>query len=90
MNKEMFSVNTDALEKKINTNVENILQEIQTNCQNGVRVTEIEVDNFFETRKRVETTLKELGVKFVRLDMGGVVSYSVGNGVRFGKIKILD
>jgi PP-loop superfamily ATP-utilizing enzyme len=90
MNKEMFIVNKDVLETKINSNVETILKEIQTNCQNGVNVTEVTSDNFFETRSRINSQLKELGVEFVWLDMGGYVSYSVGNGRRFGKIKILS
>jgi len=86
----MFKVNTDAIEHRINTNVNSILDEIKHNCKEGIRVTEIEVSNFFETRKRVESTLKELEVGFTRVDMQGVLSYSVGNGKRFGKIKILD
>jgi|TARA_Y100000022_G_C13136621_1_gene322951 hypothetical protein len=86
----MFKVNTDAIERRINTNVDSILEEIKHNCKEGIRVTEIEVSDFFETRKRVESTLKKLEVRFKRVDMGGMVSYSVGNGKRFGKIKILD
>jgi len=86
----MFKVNTDAIEHRINTNVNSILEEIKHNCKEGIRVTEIEVSDFFETRKRVESTLKKLEVRFKRVDMGGMVSYSVGNGKRFGKIKILD
>ena len=86
----MFKVNIDAIERRINTNVDSILEEIKHNCKEGIRVTEIEVSDFFETRKRVESTLKKLEVRFKRVDMGGMVSYSVGNGKRFGKIKILD
>ena len=48
----MFKVNTDAIEHRINTNVDSILEEIKHNCKEGIRVTEIEVSNFFETRKR--------------------------------------
>ena len=58
----MFKVNTDAIEHRINTNVDSILEEIKHNCKEGIRVTEIEVSNFFETRKRVESTLKKLEV----------------------------
>jgi PP-loop superfamily ATP-utilizing enzyme len=91
MNKEMFIINTDVKEERINNNVEKLLNEISNNCQKGISITRIECEEFFEVRKRIETKLKELGVKCIRLDLGGFVSRSTGpNGRRYGKIKVVN
>ena len=91
MNKEMFMVNLDVKEQRINDNAERLLNEISENCQNGISITRIECEEFFEVRKQIENKLKELGVRFIRLDLGGFVSRKTGpNGRRYGKIKVVN
>jgi hypothetical protein len=92
MNKEMFTINLEVKEERINNNVEMFLNQISENCQKGISTTEIECGEFFEVRKRIENQLKELGIKYIRLDLGGgIVSRSTGpNGMRLGKIKVIN
>lgn len=85
----LLQVNQNALEARIEKEVEEAIQKISGNAQNGISVTEItfEKDIFFKCRTKLNEYMKENNVKFGWLDMGGFVSLDYGTH-RLAKFKL--
>lgn len=85
----LLQVNQNALEARIEKEVEGALQKISGNAQNGISVTEItfEKDIFFKCRTKLNEYMKENNVNFGWLDMGGFVSLDYGTH-RLAKFKL--
>ena len=85
----LLQVNQNALEARIEKEVEGAIQKISGNAQNGISVTEItfEKDIFFKCRKKLNEYMKENNVNFGWLDMGGFVSLDYGTH-RLAKFKL--
>jgi len=85
----LLQVNQNALETRINTAVEKVIQKISNNAQSGISVTEVtfEKDIFFKCRKQLNEYMKENNVHYGWLDMGGFVSLDYGTH-RFAKFKL--
>jgi len=85
----LLQVNQNVLEERIERAVEEAIQKISDNAQNGKSVTEItfEKDIFFKCRKKLNEYMKENNVNFKWLDMGGFVSLDYGTH-RFAKFKL--
>ena len=85
----LLQVNQNALEARIEKEVEGAIQKISGNAQNGKSVTEItfEKDIFFKCRTKLNEYMKENNVNFGWLDMGGLVSLDYGTH-RLAKFKL--
>jgi len=85
----LLQVNQNALEERIEKEVEGAIQKISGNAQNGKSVTEItfEKDIFFKCRRKLNEYMKENNVNFGWLDMGGFVSLDYGTH-RLAKFKL--
>lgn len=85
----LLQVNQNALEARIEREVEGAIQKISGNAQNGKSVTEItfEKDIFFKCRTKLNEYMKENNVNFGWLDMGGFVSLDYGTH-RLAKFKL--
>ena len=85
----LLQVNQNALEARIEKEVEGAIQKISGNAQNGISVTEItfEKDIFFKCRRKLNEYMKENNVNFGWLDMGGLVSLDYGTH-RLAKFKL--
>ena len=85
----LLQVNQNALEARIEKEVEGAIQKISGNAQNGKSVTEItfEKDIFFKCRTKLNEYMKENNVNFGWLDMGGFVSLDYGTH-RLAKFKL--
>jgi hypothetical protein len=85
----LLQVNQNALEARIEKEIEGALQKISGNAQNGISVTEItfEKDIFFKCRRKLNEYMKENNVNFGWLDMGGFVSLDYGTH-RLAKFKL--
>jgi hypothetical protein len=85
----LLQVNQNALEARIEKEIEGAIQKISGNAQNGISVTEItfEKDIFFKCRRKLNEYMKENNVNFGWLDMGGFVSLDYGTH-RLAKFKL--
>jgi len=85
----LLQVNQNALEARIEKEVELTIQEISNNAQNGISVTEVtfEKDIFFKCRTKLNEIMKENNVNYGWLDMGGFVSLDYGTH-RLAKFKL--
>jgi len=85
----LLQVNQNALEARIEKEVEGAIQKISGNAQNGKSVTEItfKKDIFFKCRRKLNEYMKENNVNFGWLDMGGYVSLDYGTH-RLAKFKL--
>ena len=86
----LLQVNQNALEARIEKEVELTIQEISNNAQNGISVTEVtfEKDIFFKCRTKLNEIMKENNVNYGWLDMGGgMVSLDYGTH-RLAKFKL--
>jgi hypothetical protein len=85
----LLQVNQNALEARIEKEVEGAIQKISGNAQNGISVTEItfEKDIFFKCRTKLNEYMKENNVNYGWLDMGGFVSLDYGTH-RLAKFKL--
>ena len=85
----LLQVNQNALEARIEKEVEGAIQKISGNAQNGISITEItfEKDIFFKCRTKLNEYMKENNVNFGWLDMGGFVSLDYGTH-RLAKFKL--
>lgn len=85
----ILKVNKDALEARIEREVESTIQKISDNAQNGIEITEVTwtKDIFFKCRNKLNETMKENNVNYAWLDMGGFVSLDYGTH-RLAKFKL--
>ena len=85
----LLKVNQEALEARIEKEVELTIQEISNNAQSGIDVTEVtwKKDIFFKCRKKLNEIMKENNVHYGWLDMGGFVSLDYGTH-RLAKFKL--
>lgn len=85
----LLKVNQDALEARIEKEVELTIQEISNNAQSGISVTEVtwKKDIFFKCRRKLNEIMKENNVHYGWLDMGGFVSLDYGTH-RLAKFKL--
>jgi hypothetical protein len=77
----LLQVNQDALEARIEKEVETAIQKISDNAKNGIAKTEITFtkDIFFKCRKRLNETMEENNVNYGWMDLGGMMSLDYGN-----------
>ena len=85
----LLKVNQEALEARIEKEVELTIQKISNNAQSGISVTEVTwtKDIFFKCRKKLNEIMKENNVHYGWLDMGGFVSLDYGTH-RLAKFKL--
>lgn len=86
----MITLNTNALEKRIQNEVDKAIEKIKENANNGKEITEIafEKDIFLKCKAKLNEFCKENQINFGWLDLGGgYLSLDYGTH-RIGKFKL--
>ena len=86
----MITLNTNALEKRIQNEVDRVIEKIKVNANNGMAITDVtfEKDIFLKCKAKLNEFCKENQIDFCWLDLGGgYVSLDYGTH-RLAKFKL--
>jgi hypothetical protein len=87
----MIVLNGNALEQRIQNNVEKAINKIKENAEKGIAITDVlfEKDIFIQCRTKLNEFCKENKVNFSWIDLGGYMSLDYGTH-RLMKFRIKD